>query len=94
MYVCLYTLSILKLTTPFPAVMAAAWHGGLTVDARSYVGSDALRSAVSLAMGYWFDNDFTDAACLDSGGKSACPCGTPGFWSTNWYSNVISPHSR
>ncbi|KZP31301.1 polysaccharide lyase family 8 protein [Athelia psychrophila] len=70
------------------SIMTAAWHGGLT-NATSFVGSDALRSAISSAIGYWFSNDFTDAACLDSGGLPSCPCGTPGFWNTNWFSNII-----
>ncbi|KZP31300.1 polysaccharide lyase family 8 protein [Athelia psychrophila] len=69
-------------------IMTAAWHGGLT-NATSFVGSDALRSAISSAIGYWFSNDFTDAACLDSGGLPSCPCGTPGLWNTNWFSNII-----
>jgi hypothetical protein len=69
-------------------VMAAAWHGGM-VGGDQYVKSASLRSAISLAMNYWFSNDFTDATCLDSGGLSGCPCGTPGFWNTNWFSNII-----
>lgn len=39
-------------------------------------------------MDYWFANDFTKLACLDSGGTATCPCSTPGLWNTNWYSNV------
>ncbi|KZP31299.1 polysaccharide lyase family 8 protein [Athelia psychrophila] len=68
-------------------IMAAAWHGGLT-NATSFVGSDALRSAISSAVGYWFSNDFTDDTCLDSGGLPSCPCGTPGLWNPNWFSNA------
>ena len=56
--------------------------------------SDDVRSAISLAMGFWFSNDFTNPACLDSGGDDACPCGTPGLWNTNWFANVSSPHIR
>ena len=67
--------------------LAAAWHGGLQ-GAAQYVKSSSLRTAISLAMGFWFSNDFTDPSCIDSGGDAACPCGTPGFWNTNWFSNV------
>jgi hypothetical protein len=61
--------------------MAAAWHGGLT-GAEKYVQDPALRANISLAMSYWFSNDFTNPACIDSGGTSTCPCGTPGLWNT------------
>ncbi|KAI0651820.1 polysaccharide lyase family 8 protein [Trametes meyenii] len=67
---------------------ASAWHGGLK-NAAQFVQSDQVRAALSSAMGFWFANDFTDPACLDSGGDEACPCGTPGLWNTNWFSNVI-----
>ncbi|OBZ79298.1 Chondroitinase-AC, partial [Grifola frondosa] len=68
--------------------MAAAWHGGLP-QGDQYVQSATLLDSVSRAMDYWFINDFTDPSCLDSGGLASCPCGTPGFWNTNWYSNII-----
>ena len=68
-------------------VMAAAWHGGVP-NASNYVNDPSLLSAISSAMDYWFVNDFTDSACLDQGGLPACPCGTLGFWNTNWFSNV------
>ena len=71
----------------FTVVMAAAWHGGVP-DASNYVNDSSLLSAIASAMDYWFINDFTDAACLDQGSLAACPCGTPGFWNTNWFSNV------
>ncbi|EGO20045.1 polysaccharide lyase family 8 protein [Serpula lacrymans var. lacrymans S7.9] len=67
---------------------AAAWHGGLK-DASQYAQNSSLRTAISSAMGYWFSHDFTNPACLDSGGTSTCPCGTPGLWNTNWFSNII-----
>ncbi|KAJ7293615.1 polysaccharide lyase family 8 protein [Mycena rebaudengoi] len=70
------------------SAMAAAWHGGLT-GAEKYVQDPALRANISLAMNYWFSNDFTNPACIDSGGTSTCPCGTPGLWNTNWYGNTI-----
>ncbi|KAF7970614.1 hypothetical protein HWV62_23645 [Athelia sp. TMB] len=68
--------------------MAAAWYGDLPGNT-GFAGNETLRNAISLAMGYWFSNDFTDPACLDFGGSSSCPCDTPGLWNTNWYSNVI-----
>ncbi|KAI0361658.1 polysaccharide lyase family 8 protein [Trametes cingulata] len=68
--------------------LAAAWHGGLK-NADQFVQSGQVRSAISTAMGFWFSNDFTNPSCLDSGGDAACPCGTPGLWNTNWFSNVI-----
>jgi len=67
--------------------MSAAWHGGLK-GAEQYAKSPALAGAISSAMNFWFSRDFTLPGCLDKGGTSACPCGTPGFWNTNWFSNV------
>jgi hypothetical protein len=67
--------------------MAAAWHGGLE-DADQFVKDPTLLSAIQNAMDFWFRNDYADQACLDSGGLAACPCGTPGLWNTNWFSNV------
>ncbi|KAH9849787.1 polysaccharide lyase family 8 protein [Lenzites betulinus] len=68
--------------------LSAAWHGGFK-GADQFVQSTQVRSAISAALGFWFSNDFTDPSCLDSGGDAACPCGTPGLWNTNWFSNVI-----
>ncbi|KAI9485213.1 MAG: chondroitin AC/alginate lyase [Benjaminiella poitrasii] len=47
---------------------------------------------INLALNYWFENDFTEPDCLESGGKSGhnCPCGTPGLWNTNWFSQIIA----
>ncbi|TBU65040.1 polysaccharide lyase family 8 protein [Dichomitus squalens] len=67
---------------------SSAWHGGFK-NAAQWVQSDQVRDAISSAMGFWFSNDFTNPSCLDSGGDAACPCGTPGLWNTNWFSNVI-----
>lgn len=67
--------------------MSAAWRGGV-LYAESFVQSSKLLEAVSNAMDWWFLNDFTNEACLDSGGTPSCPRGTPGMWNTNWYSNV------
>ncbi|CAE6389457.1 unnamed protein product [Rhizoctonia solani] len=74
-------------------VLAAAYHGGVN-GTEQYINSPQVRDALSRSMGYWFANDFGTVAngeCLDRGGQPAekCPCGTPGLWNTNWYSNVI-----
>jgi hypothetical protein len=74
--------------------MAAAYHGGIPIpDGDQYVNDPTVLDALKRAMGYWFANDYTNDACLEWGGLSQCPCGTPGFWNTNWYSNV-SPNSH
>ncbi|KAJ7629648.1 polysaccharide lyase family 8 protein [Mycena polygramma] len=67
---------------------ASAWHGGFK-NAANWTGDASLRASISAAMKFWFDNDFTTPACIDSGGLDACPCGTPGLWNTNWFSNII-----
>ncbi|KAF8151251.1 polysaccharide lyase family 8 protein [Mycena galopus ATCC 62051] len=67
---------------------ASAWHGGFK-NAANWTGNPSLRASISAAMAFWFDNDFTNPACIDSGGLAACPCGTPGLWNTNWFSNII-----
>ncbi len=71
---------------------ASAWHGGFK-NAAQWVKNDQIRAAISSAMGFWFSNDFTNPACLDSGGDDACPCGTPGLWNSNWFSNVRLSYS-
>lgn len=53
--------------------MAGAWHGGLE-GADQYVKDNTIKVAVLRAMDYWFSRDFTNVACLDSGGTTACPC--------------------
>ncbi|KAJ6578036.1 polysaccharide lyase family 8 protein [Mycena capillaripes] len=67
---------------------ASAWHGGFK-NAANWTGDPGLRATISAAMAFWFNNDFTTPACIDSGGLAACPCGTPGLWNTNWFSNII-----
>ncbi|KAF7335470.1 Polysaccharide lyase family 8 protein [Mycena venus] len=67
---------------------ASAWHGGFK-NAANWTGDPGLRASISAAMAFWFNNDFTNPACIDSGGLDACPCGTPGLWNTNWFSNII-----
>ena len=67
--------------------MTAAWHGGSGV-AEDLVGDEDLAAGFSSAMDWWFANDFTEPDCLINGGKGKCPCGTPGLWNPNWFSNV------
>ncbi|KAJ8502797.1 hypothetical protein ONZ45_g11431 [Pleurotus djamor] len=69
-------------------VLASAWHGGLA-GTEALVNNATVRDAVSRTMDFWFANDFTNPACVDQGGTAACPCDTPGFWNTNWFSNTI-----
>ena len=69
--------------------MAAAYHGGVE-GAEQYAKNPELLAAISRAMDYWFDNEFStigNGACMDGGGKAddQCPCGTPGLWNTNWF---------
>ncbi|THH34187.1 hypothetical protein EUX98_g65 [Antrodiella citrinella] len=68
--------------------MAAAWHGGFTTPSQ-LVNNNDLRTSISRAMAFWFSNDFSDTACLVSGGEKACGCNTPGLWNPNWFANVI-----
>ncbi|TDL28471.1 polysaccharide lyase family 8 protein, partial [Rickenella mellea] len=68
--------------------LSAAYHGGLP-NASQYVGDQNLRASITLAMDWWFSNDYTNVACRDQGGSASCPCGTPGLWNTNWFPNVI-----
>ncbi|KAI0741691.1 polysaccharide lyase family 8 protein [Daedaleopsis nitida] len=67
---------------------ASAWHGGLR-NSDQYVHDVETRTAISSAMDFWFSRDFAIPACLDYGGEDECPCGTPGLWNTNWFSNVV-----
>ena len=57
-------------------------------DGDDYANDPTVLDALKRAMDYWFAHDYTNDACLDQGGLSTCPCGTPGLWNTNWYSNV------
>ncbi|CAE6450087.1 unnamed protein product [Rhizoctonia solani] len=76
--------------------MAAAYRGG---GLARYKHNTDLRSAIQKAMGYWFANDYSvigDGSCMDREflPGNHCPCGTPGLWGPNWYSNVIQVPSR
>ncbi|KAI8384038.1 chondroitin AC/alginate lyase [Blakeslea trispora] len=46
---------------------------------------------ISKAMDFWFSQNYQPDTCLDQGGftNSTCPCGTPGFWNTNWFGQMI-----
>ncbi|KAL5518907.1 hypothetical protein ACEPAH_590 [Sanghuangporus vaninii] len=68
--------------------MASAYHGGLE-NATQCVNNTELLSAIYSAMDFWFSNDMASDDCVDAGGLEGCPCGTPGFWNTNWYSNLL-----
>ncbi|KAB5588550.1 hypothetical protein CTheo_8008 [Ceratobasidium theobromae] len=75
--------------------MAAAYRGAVP----EYKDDSNLRSAIRNAMGYWFNNDYStigDGSCMDRDflPNNNCPCGTPGFWGPNWYSNVIQVPTR
>jgi hypothetical protein len=75
--------------------MAGAWHGGVE-GAEQYVQDPVIQSAISIGMDWWFIRDFTNPACLDSGGTPACPCNAneTKLFNTNWFSNVsvcVSP---
>ena len=68
--------------------MAAAWHGGAK-NGDAYVDNAPLLAAIKNGMDWWFARDFTNPACLDSGGGSSCTCDDTTLWNTNWFSNVI-----
>ncbi|KAF7311049.1 Polysaccharide lyase family 8 protein [Mycena chlorophos] len=70
------------------STLAGAWHGDLP-GAEQYSQDADVLNAAKLAMDWWFDNDMTNDACLDQGGKAACPCGTPGLWNINWFPGFI-----
>ncbi|CAE7184577.1 unnamed protein product [Rhizoctonia solani] len=70
--------------------MAAAYRGKLA----EYKDKPELLWALQRAMGYWFANDYStigDGSCMDRDflPGNNCPCGTPGLWGPNWFSNVI-----
>ncbi|KAF7327253.1 Polysaccharide lyase family 8 protein [Mycena kentingensis (nom. inval.)] len=67
---------------------ASAFHGGFR-NALNWTADPTLRASTSSAMAFWFNKDFTTPACIDQGNTTACPCGTPGFWNKNWFSNTI-----
>ncbi|KAF5384577.1 hypothetical protein D9757_007500 [Collybiopsis confluens] len=72
--------------------MAGIWYtsqnDGTTVPQPC---SGALQSKISTGMDWWFSHDFSNPACLDSGGTPACPCDPTDdtMWNTNWFSNII-----
>ncbi|CAE6488497.1 unnamed protein product, partial [Rhizoctonia solani] len=75
--------------------MSAAYRGRTA----GYRDNPDLLSAIRLGMEYWFANDYStlgDGSCMDRDYVEAgsCPCGTPGLWNENWFSNVIQVLSR
>ncbi|KAG8729516.1 hypothetical protein FRC11_008570 [Ceratobasidium sp. 423] len=75
--------------------MAVAYKGKIA----EYKDKPELLSALRLAMGYWFANDYStigDGSCMDREflNPNNCPCGTPGLWGPNWFSNVIQVPTR
>ncbi|KAI9017910.1 chondroitin AC/alginate lyase [Phycomyces nitens] len=64
-------------------IMASLWYVNQS--------DESLVTKSSLAMDYWFSNNYVPDSCIDMGGLSnnTCPCGTPGFWSTNWFGQMI-----
>lgn len=56
----------------------------------------SLLDALSRGSDWWFARDFHEPDCLGYGGVQGrkCPCGTPGLWNSNWYSNVSGPLER
>ncbi|CUA68997.1 chondroitinase AC precursor [Rhizoctonia solani] len=75
--------------------MSAAYRG----KTAGYRDNPDLLYAIRLAMEYWFANDYStlgDGSCMDRDylENGSCPCGTPGLWNENWFSNVIQVPSR
>ncbi|GJJ11951.1 hypothetical protein Clacol_006189 [Clathrus columnatus] len=70
-------------------ILAAAWSGKWTKSPKNTAYNPDVREKIGRAMDWWFANDYANSNCLDAGGTDACPCGTPGMWNTNWFSNTI-----
>jgi len=64
-------------------MMASLWY-------QDQSDTDLLEK-INLAMDHWFSNDFTEDDCINAGGIELlkCPCGTPGFWNSNWWYQVF-----
>ncbi|PRP79623.1 polysaccharide lyase family 8 protein [Planoprotostelium fungivorum] len=88
-----YTSGCVANTVTWPAAghwdrigaMAAVWYK---------TGNISYLTATKSAMKFWFDRDYTASDCTWRGGKGNCPCGTPGFWCTNWWFQVLSLSNR
>ncbi|ORX62091.1 galactose mutarotase-like protein [Hesseltinella vesiculosa] len=65
-------------------IMAAYWHES--------PNTPKLLDQIHAGLDYWFSHDFQQQDCFMNGGQAHknCPCGTPGLWQTNWYSQVIA----
>ncbi|CAE6430832.1 unnamed protein product [Rhizoctonia solani] len=75
--------------------MAAAYKGKVP----QYEGNEELLNVIRVAMGYWFANEMStigDGTCMDREflQPNNCPCGTPGLWGANWFSNVVQVPER
>lgn len=63
----------------------------MTLASQFYLNnSNGLLPTISKALDFWFNNNYLPDSCLDQGGltNNTCPCGTPGFWNTNWFDQV------
>ncbi|PRP88257.1 polysaccharide lyase family 8 protein [Planoprotostelium fungivorum] len=71
------------------SAIAAAWSSVSTYSV--WKNNSAALNAALAGMDWWFSNDYNNTDCVDKGGltNGTCPCGTPGFWNTNWYCQVI-----
>ncbi|KAH8814787.1 polysaccharide lyase family 8 protein [Flagelloscypha sp. PMI_526] len=75
------------------------WRRVKKLGVEDLTGQEKLRNAshyfLVLTLNFrWFDRDYNNIDCQDSGGSSRCPCTdppTPTNWlfNTNWYSNII-----
>ncbi|KAG8727207.1 hypothetical protein FRC11_013691, partial [Ceratobasidium sp. 423] len=71
--------------------MVVAYKGKVS----EYENSTELRSAIRLAMEFWFANEMStvgDGTCMDREflTPNNCPCGTPGLWGPNWFRSAAS----
>ncbi|KIK62001.1 polysaccharide lyase family 8 protein [Collybiopsis luxurians FD-317 M1] len=71
--------------------MAGIWYTSQNNDTIPQPCSGVLQSKIAAGMDWWFSHDFSNPACLDSGGTPACPCdpNDDTMWNTNWFSNII-----
>ena len=69
--------------------LGQAWSGLNPNAPANYSQSPAVFSAATKALDWWIEHDYNNTACLQYGGTSTCPCGTPGLWNTNWWHQVI-----
>jgi len=79
---------IISLSWILKVTLASSW--------KANSNDTQLLVSISSALDHWFDRDFTEDDCINAGGNTLlkCPCGTPGFWNTNWYDQVRSKPSQ